>query len=137
MVELVRQRFGVDCGICCIAMATALPYERVFMAAPLSMDSLEYGLTFREMLTTMRRLGQPIRWHWPEGLSPNRVGAPLRELVRGKNAIHLVPSISRPDKGCFHYVLVHEGVIYDPSPKRKRVYRSYEQLRPLGAIRIP
>ncbi len=136
-VNIVRQRLPADCGICCMAMATNLPYAEVFMATPWDEDTFDCGITLRHMVTTLRRLGFSPRWHWPEGLSPNNMGEPLREKVRGKNGIHLVESIHKPDQGAFHYVYVNNGEIYDPSPWWKRKYRRYEQLRPLGFVYQP
>lgn len=136
-VIMVKQKFVADCGICCIAMATGVEYERVLMAAPIDEEFFEYGLTLQQVITTIRRLGKQARWHWPEKLSPNSMGVPLRERVRGRNAIHLVPSISKKELGAYHYVLVSNGQIFDPSPRGKQRYKRYEQLQPLGVVYQP
>lgn len=136
--RLVTQKLPADCGICCIAMATGLPWRTVLYAAPIeTVEDLFCGLTIQQIVTTMRRLGQPTKFHWPEKYSPNNIGIPLREQMRGKNAIHLVPSINVEEEGCYHYVLFSNGRIYDPSPPEKLRYRSYEQLEPLGVVYQP
>lgn len=136
-VVIVRQKLPADCAIACIAMATGLPYWKVFQAAPMGEDELAYGLTLQQVVTTMRRLGKRTKWHWPEKFSPNKTGVFLRDKVRGKNAIHLVPSISKREAGCFHYVLVSNGIVYDPAPRKKRRYRKYNELKPLGIVYQP
>lgn len=131
---LVHQRLPADCSLCCMAMLTGRSYVDVFMAAPFGEEEFTYGLTFIQVIMTLRRLGYRPNWHHPEKLSPNNIGVPLREKMRGKVAMHLVPSIHKPDEGTYHYVLVKDGRIYDPSPAWKRRYRRYEQLLPLGAV---
>lgn len=137
-VTLVTQILPADCGICCIAMASNVKYLDVLVAAKLrNADDWFCGITFQQLINTMRRVGMRPRWHWPEKLSPKNVGAPLRERARGKTAIHLVPSKNVEDDGASHYVLVMEdGTIYDPSPDHKLKYEHYDELESLGVAYV-
>jgi hypothetical protein len=133
-IEFVKQKLPADCGLCCIAMLTGIPYERVFLTAPCGEEELLFGLEFQQVITTMRQLGLSVRWHWPEKYNPNMVGIPFRDKMRGKTGIYLVPSINRREEGCYHYVVVVNGEVYDPSPLLKRHYLWYHQLEPLAMI---
>jgi len=134
-VELVTQRWATDCGICAMAMATGQPYLRILRAAPIYTDEdFLCGLILQQVVTTLRRLNYSPKWAWPHKLSPHNEGVPLRERLRGVNAIHLVESKDPSDEGAYHYVYVHNGVVYDPAPEEKEVYTNYDELLPIGAV---
>lgn len=120
-----------------MAMATGLAWEEVFLVAPFGEAEFYYGLTLRQVVTTLRRLDHSPRWHWPEWSNPDKVGRPLRDKMRGRDGIYLLPSISKDEEGAFHYVVISDGKIYDPAPRWKRQYRNYKQFLPLGAVYLP
>jgi hypothetical protein len=138
LTKLIRQKLIADCGICCMAMLTGVPYRSVFATIPFeTLEDILCGLRFPQLVTTLRRLEYPIRWHWPERFNPDNIGEPLREKVRGKTAIHLVQSLSKGEEGCYHYVLVDNGMIFDPAPPGKPKYRDYDRLYPLAVAYRP
>jgi hypothetical protein len=136
-IKMVYQRRAADCAICCIAMATGLDYEHVEDFVPFEEpDDIICGLRFPQIVATMKALDQQVRWHWPEKYNPDDIDARIRvrNRVRNRNGIHLVPSRSWFEADTLHCVLVRDGKVYDPSQWYKFRYTRFEQLKPLGVV---
>jgi hypothetical protein len=119
----IEQRNSSDCGICCIAMALALPYEEVLAAAH-DCWSVENGLKSEsKVLERLGLNGSFFNGH-PCGdfvcfhsdiLSPHF----FLNFAYGRRALMTVPSLNH--EGLWHMVYWDGTDVHDPSRFKKYV----------------
>jgi hypothetical protein len=125
------QAEAADCWACCVTMLTGDDYDDVY-AAGMAFQYYEDGLTFLELITLLRRLGHNPRYHHPEKLAPQYMGAMTRDRVTHRNAIHLVPSLRKRSQSGSHFVYVERGQVLDPTLLEP--YTRYDQLETMAVV---
>lgn len=128
MSGVIKQRDEYDCGICCIAMATARDYDEVLSkvgdlynpCAGISQEAKALGLLGCNWtgLASADIIGISLS----ANLSPKR----FRLTAWGRRAIMLVPSLNKP--GSSHFIYWDGRQIFDPS--NKLTYRDFSELEP-------
>lgn len=112
MTEFVRQRFDDDCTLCCIAMATGLSWETVFLAALYARLGYKPGRGTYSALAVCTELGVEARSYVePFRLPPDGIA----EWGWGRRAIFSVPSLN--DFDGWHDVYWDGRHLFDPSQK--------------------
>lgn len=114
---LVPQRDDDDCTLCCISMATGIPYERVLEVASVTKRGYrawEGGRGTMSALCVLAALGIDgmKSWMFPEGQEI----AGVWPLLWARRAILAVPSLNG-FKG-WHDVYWDGEHLFDPSPKQ-------------------
>jgi hypothetical protein len=136
---IVVQRNGTDCGVCCLAMATGLPYEEVLskltpeiynpnlaLGEPGSgMGDVDDALECLGLSSEYKdgyQSGDFARWNRGFYISPEY----FRLMVWGRRALMSVPSLNH--EGRWHMVYTDGKRVLDPSPKKR--YTRFDQLKP-------
>ncbi len=133
-MTLVEQRTGVDCAVCCIAMATGRAYEEVHAAARESGGFYVKGGCADEApilralgLKSSGDLDDPsgdfLTRRCPEGVPPDF----FRSLAWGRRAILAVRLPFPTVHGGLHAVYWDGERIFDQAPENRR--ESFEGLR--------
>lgn len=106
-------RYGNDCSVASVAMATGVPYSKVLAKAREKgfKPNARWGCNFYQLLHHLDRLGevQIIRML---GDFPKRL------KVQGTHVVS-IPSLNNRGKGHLHAVVVHKGRVFDPSRRRR------------------
>lgn len=135
MTTLVPQRTPSDCGICCLAMLTGVPYETVVERVGDAFDP-ERGMRYEQR--ALERLGFSSKYEngVPVGdfVHMHRMWAFAPEFFRsymfGRRALVTVPSLNF--EGKWHMVYWSHGKVHDPSVGK--TYERLDQLLPQEII---
>ena len=112
MTPLKQPHNSKLCGHTCIAMLADISVERV-----VELIGHKRGTKTREVVATFRQLGFEC---------PDRLVV-LRDLRKGRLGMYAelemsMVKITFPGLSSWHWVVVHQGQMYDPSPARAADY---------------
>jgi len=139
MTELVRQRTMDDCTLCCIAMATGLPYDQVVAGASRARMGYTPGKGTRSTYWVLKELGFPAKVLFQlqqAAITPGMIADPQRLLatcIWGRRAIVSVPSLN---EWAGHHDLYWDGhALHDPTTKPNRYAAdALETIDPLEVV---
>lgn len=112
-IKMQKMRFSNDCSLASVAMVTRIPYQRVLKVA-LSRGfkpNGRYGARIGELLIDLD-IDFDVRVYIP--IKNERARRPIP--VRGAWIVS-IPSLN--NRGGYHAVVVCNGVVFDPSNKRR------------------
>lgn len=131
----IKQRTEMDCGICCVAMALGLPYERVIAAADEKFQETmaQHGIEDGMLHELLARLGLQLDRDYCGRYLSMHYGsiAFTRNMLWGRRAIVEVKSknIRYGEDSGLHFVYWDGAALHDPSNKTTYEWAEVEPIK--------
>lgn len=104
IIEPIMMKSSWDCGVASLAILLGHPYREVYEAVLSRYKQCEkYGLEIRQMIGAAKALGHPL------------VSLPPTDLEDATGILKVKIHSNDPDDMDYHYVVVFNGVVFNPS----------------------